>query len=315
MTLIDRYLRSVREYLPSAGQADIIRELSEDLHAQVADRQEELGRPLTEGEQEAILKQYGHPLLLASKYRPQRHLIGPALFPFYVLALKLSLGISLVVHAGLTFSLLLTGAPLPEILAPLARFPFGAGLTIFGLVTIGFAIADMTIEGTRPAGRWNPRTLASGPKVPPRLQLIFEVVATTAFFVWWLAIPQYPFLLLGPAAAFTTLGPVFDRLYVPITLLWLLSLVALWSLLLQTAWLRYRDVARIVMNLAGVVVASLFLGADRLVVPASWATADLVKVVGVIETSGRVGLAVYIAFCWVEIVKAAWRLRRRPIEV
>jgi hypothetical protein len=69
------------------------------------------------------------------------------------------------------------------------------------------------------------------------------------------------------------------------------------------------------MNLAGVVVASLFLGADRLVVPASWATADLVKVVGVIETSGRVGLAVYIAFCWVEIVKAAWRLRRRPIEV
>lgn len=44
-TLIDRYLRAVREQLPRGQQDDIIGELSEDLRSQVEDREAELGRP------------------------------------------------------------------------------------------------------------------------------------------------------------------------------------------------------------------------------------------------------------------------------
>jgi hypothetical protein len=73
------------------------------------------------------------------------------------------------------------------------------------------------------------------------------------------------------------------------------------------------DIARIVMNLAGVVVASTFLAADALVVPVAGAGAEAARFVQVIEGVGRIGLGVYIAFCWIEIIKAGLRLRR-PLE-
>ena len=69
MTLIDRYLHAVRSFLPASRQDDIIRELAEDIHAQAADREEALGRPLTDAETGALLRQFGHPMLLAAKCR------------------------------------------------------------------------------------------------------------------------------------------------------------------------------------------------------------------------------------------------------
>ena len=81
--LIERYLQNVRLSLPAARREDIVRELAEDIRTQIADREEELGRTLTEDEQEAVLKHFGHPLALATRYGPQRHVIGPALFPVY----------------------------------------------------------------------------------------------------------------------------------------------------------------------------------------------------------------------------------------
>ena len=45
--------------------------------------------PLTEAEQSELLKQRGHPWLMASRYLPQQYLIGPALFPYYRQALTM----------------------------------------------------------------------------------------------------------------------------------------------------------------------------------------------------------------------------------
>src|SRR5687767_6769151 len=66
--LIDRYLHNVRLSLPDARRDDIVRELAEDIRTQVADREAELGRALTEAEQDALLKKFGHPLALATRY-------------------------------------------------------------------------------------------------------------------------------------------------------------------------------------------------------------------------------------------------------
>ena len=68
MELVDRYLKSVRSCLPAAQRDDIISELSENLREQIEDREGELGRPLNESEVEALLKQHGHPLVVASRY-------------------------------------------------------------------------------------------------------------------------------------------------------------------------------------------------------------------------------------------------------
>ncbi len=315
MTLIDRYLDTVRDYLPAGRQDDIVRELSEDLHSQKAEREDGLGRSLTVDEQASLLKQYGHPLVLASRYRPQRQLIGPALFPFYLLALKISLGVSLLIQVGFAISLTLAGTPLAGVLRPLGSFPFGAGVTVFAWVTLGFAIADLSLDTLRHPERWNPGSLQAPAKPSPRVQQIFELAAATGGFLWWLALPRYPILLLGPASAFARVAPIFDRLYLPITLLWFAGLLALWSLIVRTGWRRHRHAARIVLNLVGIGVGSIFLAADHLVVAVDPSSGDSVAhLVGVTDTAGRIGVALYIAFCVLEVVKAV-RAHHRRVEL
>ena len=57
MELLDRYLHAVKFWLPKAQQDDIIKELSDNILSQMEDKESELGRPLNEAEQSAILKQ------------------------------------------------------------------------------------------------------------------------------------------------------------------------------------------------------------------------------------------------------------------
>lgn len=89
MELLDRYVQAVKFWLPRAQQDDIVTELSEDIRSQIEERETALGRKLNDGEIESILKQRGRPLVVASGYLPQRHLIGPVLFPVYLFVLKI----------------------------------------------------------------------------------------------------------------------------------------------------------------------------------------------------------------------------------
>jgi hypothetical protein len=88
MELLDRYIHAVRFWLPKAQGDDIAAELSEDIRSQIEEREAALARPLNEGEVADILKQHGRPLLVANRFQPQKHLIGPVLFPIYCFVLK-----------------------------------------------------------------------------------------------------------------------------------------------------------------------------------------------------------------------------------
>src|SRR5215472_15930521 len=87
--LIDRYLQAVKFWLPRNENRDIIQEISEDLQSQIEEREAALGHKLGEDEVAAILKQRGRPILVAGRYLPQQHLIGPVLFPAYAFVLKI----------------------------------------------------------------------------------------------------------------------------------------------------------------------------------------------------------------------------------
>jgi hypothetical protein len=89
MELIDRYLQAIRFWLPKKQRNDILAELSEDLRSQIEDKEAELGRKMNDVELEALLKQIGDPLLVAGRYLPQQHLVGPVLFPIYCFVLKM----------------------------------------------------------------------------------------------------------------------------------------------------------------------------------------------------------------------------------
>ena len=77
MDLLERYLQSIRTFLPRKAQDDILRELSENILSQMEEKEAELGRPLTEAEQEEVIKQHGHPIVVAARYGRRQYLIGP----------------------------------------------------------------------------------------------------------------------------------------------------------------------------------------------------------------------------------------------
>src|SRR5579871_6062790 len=93
MDLIERYLAAIGPLLPGGQRADILEELREALLGRREEREAELGRPLTRDEDAALLRAFGNPLVVAGRYGAQRYLIGPELYPLYVIALKVLVAI------------------------------------------------------------------------------------------------------------------------------------------------------------------------------------------------------------------------------
>src|SRR5260370_22430963 len=101
MELLESYLRAVKRYLPRAQSADIIRELSDELRSQLEEKETVLGRPMTDEEVAAFLKQHGDPMTVARRYRQDSpsltigwELIRPELFPMYLIMLSVNLVIT-----------------------------------------------------------------------------------------------------------------------------------------------------------------------------------------------------------------------------
>src|SRR5882724_10465592 len=217
MELLERYLQAVRTYLPLSQQEDILKELRENLRGQIEDRESALGRPLNEDELPEILKKHGHPLLVATRYRQSRHLIGSTLFPFYWLVMKIILAIVGFGYAVSVLALIAQGKPF-EVLGVLLGY-VAAVLPTFALVTIIFAVLDIGNSKFRLLERatkatneqFNPRTLQmlrpgfDFPDGKPisRFKTAFELFFSAAFLLWCVRINPIRklalFLALGPA--------------------------------------------------------------------------------------------------------------------
>ncbi len=100
MDLVEDYLRAVGLLLPEGQREDITAELRDVILSRIEARETELGRPLGELEIEAVLREIGHPLVVAARYRggPQ-HVIGPALYPYWAFAVKVAVTLQCVVAA------------------------------------------------------------------------------------------------------------------------------------------------------------------------------------------------------------------------
>ena len=306
MTLIERYLQTVRIALPSDRRDDILRELGEDIHERVADREAELGRPLTEDEQSAILKQFGPPLTLATRYGPQRYVVGPALFPVYWQTLKISLGAAVLVNVAAAIGLLATGTPPNKVIGPLAAFPFTILVTVFGWVTLVFALLDLNLPRLLAHAKFDVRGLGQ-PRTEGwgrRFGLIVEIVGSTAFLIWWLLIPDKPFLVFGPAASFLAPAPIWQTLYLPVAVMWLASLAVLWAVLLRPDWSGLRTIGRLVSDTLGLVLGFVLLNADAVVqlAPGVEPTANLREAVRFINQQARIVFLIWVLAATWQIV-------------
>lgn len=58
MNLLNRYLQEVSRYLPKARREDVVAELRANIVSQMEDREQELGRPLTENKLVEMLQHH-----------------------------------------------------------------------------------------------------------------------------------------------------------------------------------------------------------------------------------------------------------------
>lgn len=155
--LVERYIAAVKFWLPEKLREDIGAELAEDIRCEIEEVENAKGRPLTEDEVADILKARGKPITVAARYQPQRHLIGPELFPLYIFVLKVVAVICLIppVVAWFVWSFDRYSLPVPDTIAS----PFNSFLMAFAVVTLVFALIEHKGIDITKKTEFNPKTL------------------------------------------------------------------------------------------------------------------------------------------------------------
>lgn len=287
MDLVDKYLRAVAKALPEAQREDIIRELSEDIRSEMEEREEGLGRTLTEAEQQSVLKQRGNPLLLGASYRQDhrtvafgRQLIGPVLFPFYIKVLSFNLGLTYFIIATIFVAMGVSGQKVSfhDIFSTclLQLFIQTTAVTLF------FSLAERHL--TKHPDRWDLGGVRGGlrldlkmrtdiclplegPQRISRFESVSIIIASAVALVWLTEIQSYPFLVLGPAATFLKLTPIWYQMWFPVVLLTVAEIVRATINLVRPDWIRFRAIVSVIVHAGGLAVVYFLIKAG------SWVTA------------------------------------------
>lgn len=194
MDLVERYIEAIKFWLPKHLKEDIAAELREDIHSQIEEVEREKGRKLADEEIAAILKARGAPLAVASRYLPQRWLIGPELFPVYIFVLKIVAVICFIPPViAWMWAAFNPSQTWPGVFAT----PVNSLLVSFAIVTLIFAVIEH--KGINPAklANFNPMSL------PPvvrhgRIQrcdsvgeIIFGLIVIGFFLAGYLSVTTY----------------------------------------------------------------------------------------------------------------------------
>lgn len=256
MDLLKSYLSAVKRNLPRKQRNDIIAELSEELRSQMEDRERQLGRALSDAEQYAVLMQHGDPMTVARRYWPERsrslaigwELIGPELFPAYTFVLLLNLTITLI-----TVPLALWIYHVPITVKPFL-FPVAAQIVC---VTAVFILLNVVRRRFPVNWIYAPAELAS---VAPlqRWYSVSGLVVCGLLTLWWLAIPRFQFLVLGPAAGEVRLSPVWHRYYVPVLVLFLAGIAQRAMGVARPGWNWLLPISRFLIDGIGAVLMFFF---------------------------------------------------------
>lgn len=161
MDLIDRYLNAVAAQLPQSQRADIVAELRDMILSRFEEKEEALGRPLTEAEQEEILRDIGHPLAVAARYGsgPQ-HIVGPELFPWWMFGVRTGLiAIVAITLIGAVVRVLIGDVEVGRAIGQAFHSIFQSGIMLVGFATLGAFVIERQKEKPAFLREWRVKDL------------------------------------------------------------------------------------------------------------------------------------------------------------
>ena len=327
MDLVERYLNAIRFWLPKNQKADVIAELAEDIRSQIEEREKEFGHPLDEEEVSALLKKRGSPFTVAGRFLPQRHLVGPQLYPIYEFVLKLAAGIYLI-PAFLVWVCLLIFVPSYRAAHSGAALFQGLGslwttaLTMFAMITVGFAVGERLQRQSAARGDWNPRRLPAVRNVLriPRASSLADIVANLLVLVWWLGGFSFP-IVLSLNGASAPLPPSLlwrdfqTRYFFPIAVFIGVSVVLALINLVRPNLTPLRVGTRAVIDAAAPIMIFVTLGAHAEEIRAAWTAMTAgatgpAKLAAIRDWSLALTLGIIAVACLFSCVRGVLRIKR-----
>jgi hypothetical protein len=319
MNLIDRYVTEVGRHLPLfKGREDIEKELKSTLEDMLEDRSAQAGRAPDDAMEIELLKEYGSPQKVASTYNPHPYLIGPSMFPLFLMVLKIVVAVVVTVLLviacirAVTLSPMM-GADFMQVIGQGFGNALSAAIAAFGNVVLVFAILERVLPEKEIGGfdsedGWDPASLATepNPDVVKRSDSIAEIV----------------FTLIGLAILNGIFNvPIFTeefRSYLP----WIngifLAEIALDVYLLRNAiWTPLTRVTKIFIEAAGMALTVIFIRTPGIIrfteesftyIPEG--SAELDKLIGIFNISVSIALIIVLIIQGIELAKAVYGLVR-----
>jgi hypothetical protein len=269
MDLINRYVHEVGQYLPHRLRADVEAELRSLLTDSVEERARAEGAAASDALAGAVLREFGTPKDVAARYGPEpQYLIGPRLYPVYVVSVK----VMLPVLAALVVALVVAGrfqAPgeqpsLAVFIRATGKFLWGA-LVNLGIMTLVFALVERAMRTREAAGAgFDPAKL---PPVddPDKISYFGRIFAIYMIAVLALAFNVFPgwvaiFVFHGnEGTVYPLLAPEFDR-YLPLLNAWgFLAFVLNLVVLRQGRWRRPTRWAEFGLEVANALILLLIV--------------------------------------------------------
>lgn len=320
MEMIDAYVQEVGRRLPEKQRADIEREIRSMIEDTLEDSSREQGRPVDEDMVAEALKKLGSPAKMAASYLPPQYLIGPELYPSFLLSARIVVSVVLIMVIVVLAASLAFATQNSDVLRGVGQASagvIGAALQALGVIVVVFAVLqrfapEMNLPAREEA--FDPRKLRLEPD-PERIkpvELIVDVVFTIAALVLFNFYPQvvgFGTLKDGQWVMTGILAEGFFRLLPYLSLLWALSAIHKIAVLAQGRWTALTRWLMVGLNVLQIAMLYTMLNAGNLIgLPAAAAvtlgTGALEQLNGAMNLGLKVALT--IALVVTVVVTAVW---------
>lgn len=277
MNLIDKYIEQVGDNLPRKDREDILKEIRSIVEDMLESRSQIAGKPVDEAMTIDVLKEYGSPKNVATSYLPPRYLIGPRLYPTFLMVLKLVLGIMALVVVVVTAVSLFQEPRTVEMAVELVVKKLvellGSMLSVLGNVVFVFAIVEWALAQSRPENEetWDPRSLDGEVKtdvVKPWSQVPDIILTTIALLIFNLFASQFG-ATISDAAGKQIFIPAISNVfytYLPwLNLIWVLGIGLNLALIRTGKWQTWSRWFEAGLNIAGMVLLILMASGPSII--------------------------------------------------